>query len=526
MKEELVATDAGVAERKAAAVEIQFKRIAITELREASYNPRRSFDGEALRELVESVREKGVLTPLLVRPIDGKAYEIVGGARRYRAAQQAGLKDVPCQVRALDDDEALEVAVIDNLQRADVSPLEEGRGYQELLKRGYKVEDLAKKIGKSVRYIYARLELGKLSTPVMKALDEGKITASHAQEIATLDNEEDQKRALESAFVETYDEGPEDAPPMVVEPDGDGYVKALVSVRDFKKTVSALKIGTALVEKLEALKLAGHKAALVTEDNWYSNKQVVSHGRWKLQGGTPCKFPAKGVLVDEKKQGRVIDICLTTSCKKHFATHPVSSAPKKPTRADKLSQIKAQLEAEARRAIADDIFRAFIGKSLGVLGREDLEQLAKTVSWNAERTDVLESMFPLFADYGSKREKQIEALKDKELAQLIRACVWQEHAEYRPYGGSKTSAGKAYLERARKLGVDVKGITKQGLEKLEERFQEEKGKLDATDKQTSTEPDDEESSEVEQVEKSKPAKKAKASPKKKAKASKAKSKKK
>jgi ParB family chromosome partitioning protein len=165
------------------------RNVPLSSLVESQTNPRKAFDADGLKGLIESVREKGVLVPLLVRPCEDDAgtegYEIVAGARRYRAAKAAKLAEVPCIVRDLNDQQALEVQVIENLQRTDVSELEEADGYQLLMDRGaYDVQALAKKVGKSKEYIYGRLKLRELSAPAKKQLAAGKITAGHAVVLA------------------------------------------------------------------------------------------------------------------------------------------------------------------------------------------------------------------------------------------------------------------------------------------------------------------------------------------------------
>lgn len=109
--------------------------LALADLVESSYNPRWAFDDAYIDELAQSIKEHGVLQPLVVRPRDG-AYEIVAGACRYRAARRVGLESVPAIVRALTDPEALEVAIIENLQRRDIAPLDEAHGFQQLIEAG------------------------------------------------------------------------------------------------------------------------------------------------------------------------------------------------------------------------------------------------------------------------------------------------------------------------------------------------------------------------------------------------------
>jgi ParB/RepB/Spo0J family partition protein len=129
---------------------------------ESKTNQRRFFDPVGLQELADSIKSKGIISPLLMRP-KNKKYEIVFGARRFRAGIKAGLKEVPAIVRVISDDEAIDIQIIENVQRQDIHPMEEATGYQQLLNSGrYTVEALAEKVGKSTTYVYSRLRLNHL----------------------------------------------------------------------------------------------------------------------------------------------------------------------------------------------------------------------------------------------------------------------------------------------------------------------------------------------------------------------------
>jgi ParB family chromosome partitioning protein len=153
-------------------------------------NPRRSFDAEQLEELTNSIREKGVMSPLLVRPTDDpNIFELIAGERRWRAAQKAGLHDVPVIVREVDDKEALELAIIENVQRADLNPLEEALGYGQLIEQfEYTQQDLAQVIGKSRSHVANTLRLLKLPEDVRGMVSSGTLTAGHARTLITVED--------------------------------------------------------------------------------------------------------------------------------------------------------------------------------------------------------------------------------------------------------------------------------------------------------------------------------------------------
>jgi ParB family transcriptional regulator, chromosome partitioning protein len=156
--------------------------VAVDALRPSSVQPRQHFDEAALAELAASIASQGVLQPLLVRPVaDG--YEIVAGERRYRAAKRAGLASVPVIVRELDDRQALELAIVENLQRDDLNDLEEAEAYARLADFGLGQEEIARSVGKSRSSVANALRLLTLPDPAKRALRDGAITAGHARAI-------------------------------------------------------------------------------------------------------------------------------------------------------------------------------------------------------------------------------------------------------------------------------------------------------------------------------------------------------
>lgn len=148
--------------------------------------PRRKFDGEKLEELTESIRAQGVLQPILVRPVDGGRYEIVAGERRWRAAQAAGLHQIPAVIRELDDATGFELALVENIQRADLNPIEEAEGFQRLINEfGHSQEQLGKLVHKSRSHIANLLRLLDLPQSVRVMVMEEQITMGHARALVT-----------------------------------------------------------------------------------------------------------------------------------------------------------------------------------------------------------------------------------------------------------------------------------------------------------------------------------------------------
>lgn len=164
------------------------REVPIEFLRANPNQPRQVFQPEELDELTNSIREKGVIQPIVVRPVGGdpNAFEIVAGERRWRASQRAGLHKVPVVVRDFSDAEAMEVAIIENVQRADLNPIEEAAGYQHLVEQfDYSQEQLAHVIGKSRSHIANTLRLLNLPTRVRDLLMGGQLSAGHARALIT-----------------------------------------------------------------------------------------------------------------------------------------------------------------------------------------------------------------------------------------------------------------------------------------------------------------------------------------------------
>lgn len=182
----------------------QFQRLDIQRLYESPLNPRKRFDEAALGELTASIAEHGVLQPILVRPDNTGKFEIVAGARRYRAAVTAGLGQIPAVIREMNDKQLLEAAVIENLQRNDLHPLEEAEGYEAMMNHGYTAEQLAEKIGKSRSYIFGRLKLLALSEDGRRLFYGGLLNPSTALLVARIPTHKLQARAIEDITKKDY----------------------------------------------------------------------------------------------------------------------------------------------------------------------------------------------------------------------------------------------------------------------------------------------------------------------------------
>lgn len=165
-------------------------RLPINEIVPNKDQPRKTFDEGALNELADSIVQHGVLQPLLVRPLPNGGYQLVAGERRWRASRKAGLKEVPVVIKELSDIETMEIAIIENLQREDLNPIEEAEGLQALIDRcGFTQEEVATSVGKSRPAIANALRLLKLPEEVRQMTKDGEISAGHARALLAFDNE-------------------------------------------------------------------------------------------------------------------------------------------------------------------------------------------------------------------------------------------------------------------------------------------------------------------------------------------------
>jgi ParB family chromosome partitioning protein len=187
----------------------EYRDLPLSALTESKTNARRFFEDSALKELAASIRSQGVLSPLLVRPLTDRSFEIVAGARRYRAAQLAEAETVPVRIVELTDAQALETSIVENLQRRDVHPLEEAQGFVALLhldEPTYSIEMIAAKTGKSPAYCAQRAKLAELIPAVIEAFSNDEIGVGHALLLAKLQPAE-QEEALSACFREDWNSG-------------------------------------------------------------------------------------------------------------------------------------------------------------------------------------------------------------------------------------------------------------------------------------------------------------------------------
>ena len=168
----------------------KFEMISIAEIQKNPYQPRKEFDKEKLHELAQSIKENGVIQPIIVRQSPVIGYEILAGERRYRASLLAGLRSIPAVIKKLSDQEMMVQSIIENLQRENLNPIEEARAYESLVEKGFTHAEIADKMGKSRPYISNSIRLLSLPDAILSEVENGKLSQAHARSLVGLNKEQ------------------------------------------------------------------------------------------------------------------------------------------------------------------------------------------------------------------------------------------------------------------------------------------------------------------------------------------------
>lgn len=255
--------------------------VSTADLKPGRLNPRKDFRDDELAELADSIRNKGLVQPIIVRPVAG-GYEIVAGERRWRAAQKAGLHTVPVIARDLEDKEVLELAIIENVQRADLNSIEEASGYRELVERfDYSQEQLSEIIGKSRSHVANTLRLLKLPESVQAMVRNGELTAGHARALIGRDDAEDLahhiiEHDLNVRQVEALTQGSDEVG------HGGGSTRS-VREKDADTRAFENELSAALGLKVEVKRGSGESGNLIIK---YGNFDQLDYIRMRLVGSS------------------------------------------------------------------------------------------------------------------------------------------------------------------------------------------------------------------------------------------------
>jgi ParB family transcriptional regulator, chromosome partitioning protein len=393
-----------------APAEVKFQLLALEKIVPSKTNPRKAFDAADQEKLEASIAEVGIQSPIKVRPQNGH-FEIIFGERRFRAAKKVGLKKIPAFIQKLSDDQALEIQMIENVQRVDLSAIEKAQGYQALIDRKiYDVAGLAKKLGLSTSSIYMTLKLLDLVEPAKKALQEGQIKAAHAEKLARLQPDV-QKKFLERIIqpVDVAQGDPEDwghkerrekavVPVRALEaliedeihtdlakmpwdkedlellpkagacsqcPKRSGNCRDLYP--ELKKdsictdrACFIAKFNAWIDRRIRELKAQGKKVAVISEEEYSWRLDAVKGregvkrlGQWHVPGKKKCRNLGIGILFEGKRRGQEIDACTAEACGVHNprpTAHYSSSSSSSPGKsAAQLAREEAKREEAQRK---------------------------------------------------------------------------------------------------------------------------------------------------------------------------------
>lgn len=420
----------------------QYNLIELGEIAFSPTNTRGKGDNLNLTDLVASIKEKGVLMPILVRPNKKKdGFEVVAGHRRLAASKLAGLKSIPARILDLTDVEAREAQIVENLQREDVHPLDEGKAYRDLIEKSkphYTIEDVAEKVGKSTKYVRSRLQLTNLIEKAAEKFKSGKLPIAHAALIAHLD-EKQQAAALKECF-STY--GGED---VVDLDDLRDWIRDL-SFETYKKQQpwkDDKELAAAVGECVECPKgadLFGEKApeecsdprcyarkmsafielkkkefadkkepvtlvstSYMSDSGKASNKGILRTSDYtEVTTKKKCEFEKTGLVVYGSDLGKVMRICTDKKCKVHRSQYsssyehtPEEKAKRKKEKEEweakeKAEQVKqAKLVAATLKNISIPLNNASINVLLGLMleriGDYDLQEFVESKEWEIQK---------------------------------------------------------------------------------------------------------------------------------------------
>lgn len=346
-----------------------FVHMAIAAIAESTTNPRKRFGD--LEDLAASIKTHGVIEPVILR-VRGAGYELVAGARRFRAAKLAGLTEIPAVIHDYSDHQALEVQVIENLQRKDVHPLEEADGYAALLAadKAYTVDAIAARVSRSPDYVYKRLRLRNLIDDARDAFEKDEITPAHAVRLARLTPEQ-QKRAFPECFFSLFGRGSREVQPVShLDAWIADHTKVDVADRDAVKHYLP-----ELHEQLEsqpdpAASLVALSDSMVPGHYLDKKHGLIPRSSWKeVKSEKACPHTKRGVIVHGGKH-RLLWICAKKGCSKHWPAPKKAATPKATAKSKPVDDWKVRQERERQeRALWDKVeSRAYAAIAKAVAG--------------------------------------------------------------------------------------------------------------------------------------------------------------
>jgi ParB family chromosome partitioning protein len=454
------------------------QEISLDHIRPPKTNPRRRMDVAALSELAANIRVRGVLQPILVRPFDSAGYELVCGERRWRASKEAGRETIPARIMNLSDAEALELAVIENVQRENVHELDEAFGYKALIQQDpalYTVETIAAKVGRSPKYVYGRLKLAELTPNLQKAFYDGKLTAGHAMEIARL-QPKDQEQALSECF-------PGHRTTATILKDKDPRPIGVRDLRDWIQREIHLSLAQApfdvndpnllpaagpcttcpkrsggnpllfadaikrpdictdpecfrkkkdtLVElRLKEVQQSGEKPVKVSDSHLFYGQKPLADVLYRpdyhdAQAGD-CPDTVAAVMVEGNRAGTKLHVCTNPKCKTH-AVHSVGLSPEEKAERKKQAA-ELRIQQEFRKRLLQEVYKRVPGqlsrhelslvalRYFDQLGHDSQHRIFKFFAWEEAKTKASNGGY---ADYPKLASAKLEAMTTAEIGRFL-----------------------------------------------------------------------------------------------------------
>jgi ParB/RepB/Spo0J family partition protein len=502
------------------------EEIRLDHIQPSKANPRRRKDGKALAELAESVKLRGVLQPILVRPLNGDGYQIVCGERRYEASRTAQKKTIPARVVNLSDTEALEFAVIENVQREDVHELDEALGYQALMRQNpelYTVDTLSQKIGRSPKYIYGRLKLAELTPNLQAAFYEGKLTVGHANEIARLEPKY-QELALQECF-------PGHRTAKAILKDKDPRPISVRELRDWIEREIHLSLAQAPFDANDPnlVPAAGpcstcpkrsgsnpllfadsiRKADVCIDPECYRQKEAalvtlrlkeveatgekplkvsdsfVYYGRKPLPGvlyrpdysdakAGECPATVAAVVVEGKRAGTKLCVCTDKKCRTH-ALHrtPLTGEQK----AERKKQVLAlRVQQAYRKRVLEEVYKRvpspltrhemdlIAATYFQQVGHDSQHRLFKFFGWDEAKTKSPNGGYVEYLKIASGR---LDKMTTAEIGKFLMVCALAGELYFPAYySGTSLAKDSALAKEAGHYKINAKGILREVTEKL------------------------------------------------------------
>jgi len=473
------------------------QEISLDQIKPPKTNPRRRMDLAALAELAANIRVRGVLQPIVVRPFNGAGYEVVCGERRWRASKEAGKETIPARIMNLSDTEALELAVIENVQREGVHELDEALGYKALIQQNpdfYTVETIAAKVGRSPKYVYGRLKLAELTPNLQKAFYESKLTSGHAMEIARL-QPKDQEQALSECFPghrtaaailkdkdprpisvrelrnwiqreihlslahAPFDVNDPDllpaAGPCTTCPKRSGSNPLLFADAIKRPDICAdrecfRKKKDTLVElRLKEVQQSGEKPVKVSDSHLFFGQRplagVIYRPNYHDAQPGDCPDTAAAVVVEGNRAGTKLHVCTNLKCNTH-ATHSVGLSPdEKAERKKQAAELRIQQEFCKR--LLQEVYKRVPGQLSGHelslvalryferLGHDSQHRIFKFFVWEAAKAKAPNGGY---VDYPKQASAKLNAMTMAEIGRFLVVCALASDLYFPSYLFSST----------------------------------------------------------------------------------------